>query len=314
MAEIPGFRHRVTPRGYDVVELDAWADPARDAHWHDEMRRRATSAADFARNVGRNWNITSGKTFYPEFAEIGREAYLYEPPGLLKVPVIRGWDFGYRAPAMCFSQYSPKSDRWFVLREFCPHGISAHHFRDVVRYLSGQLGLEALDDPTREWVEMLSGLPGVPRPPWFPPGTPFVDLSGPEVNAVQSISARDPAQANVRQVFAAGGIEFAIQAGRVKARTDVLRRLLSLRADGRPGILVSPVCVDVLAMLDGGLTFKKATPVNPKPEEPRKDGKHDNVNDALTYAVVGIVPPDGVPGVTPGMEPWPEEESLGWTL
>lgn len=314
MADIPGFKVRTTERGYRVIELDAWADPARGEEWMAAARKRAASVADFEREVMRNWHITSGATFYPEFGEIGREQYLYEPPALLKGPVIRGWDFGWRAPVCVWLQYSPKSDRVYVLREFAPKGISSHHFRDVCRYLSGQMGRDELDAAALEWVVMLEGWPGTPKMPWFAPGTQFVDLSGPEVNRTQSISAKEPSERTEFMIFAAGGIEFSIQAGRVKARTKVLRRLLHLRADGRPGIMVSPACVDVLAMLDGGLTFQKATRLNPKPENPRKDGQHDNVNDALTYALVGIVPPEGVPGVTPGMEPWPEgEQNIGWT-
>jgi hypothetical protein len=314
VTDIPGFKARTTQRGYRLIELDAWADPARGSEWMAAARKRSASIADFEREVNRNWAITSGSTFFPEFGEVGREQYLYEPQELLRGPVIRGWDFGWRAPVCVWLQYALKSDRVYVLREFAPRGISAHHFRDVSRYLSGQLTPDMLDGPAMEWIEMLRGLPGVPKPPWFPPGIPFVDLSGPEVNATQSISARDPHEATLRQVWAAGGIEFAIQSGPVKARATVLRRLLSVRRDGRPGILVSPVCLDVLAMLDGGLTFRRATVANPKPEEPKKDGRHDNAFDALTYALVGIVPPEGVPGVTPGMEPWPAEESIGWTL
>lgn len=310
---IPGFAARTTERGIRVVELDYYADPARGEAWLEMARKRSTSLAEFQRNVLRNWGITSGTTFYPEFGEIGRDAYLFEPPALLKGAVIRGWDFGWRAPVCVWMQYSTKSDRVYVLREFAPRGISAHHFRDVCRYLSGQLEREALDGPALEWVVMLGDLPGVPRPPWFPPGTVFADLSGPEVNAVQSISSKDPEEATLRQVWAAGGIEFAIQAGPVHARTTVLRRLLHVRRDGRPGILISPACVGVLAMLDGGLAFKKATKQNPEPDEPRKDGTHDNVHDALTYALVGVVPADGVPGVTPGMEAWPAEDVIGWT-
>lgn len=312
---IDGLRARTTQRGIRVIELDAWADPARDEAWMAKARRQAASTADFEREVNRNWNITSGATYYPEFSEIGRERYLFEPPTLLAGPVIRGWDFGWRAPVCVWMQYSPKSDRVYVLREFAPRGIGAHHFRDVCRYLSGELTWEMLDGPGREWVEMLRGLPGIPAPPWFAPGTKYVDLSGPEVNNVQSISAKDPEEATLRLVWAAGGIEFAIQAGPVKARTTVLRRLLHVRADGHPGILISPACVDVLAMLDGGLTFEKATRLNPLPSKPRKDGRHDNTHDALTYALVGIVPADGVPGVTPGMAPWPTtEENIGWSV
>jgi hypothetical protein len=311
---IDGYKARTTSKGYRVIELDVWAHPDRGPAWIEEARRSASSPAEFERNVMRNWNITSGTTYYPEFAEIGRHRYEYEPPALLAGPVIRGWDFGYRAPCCIWLQYVPASDRVYVLREFSPKGIGSHDFRDVVRHLSGQLHFEELRPTAQEWVTMLRELPGMPKPPWFPEGTQFVDLAGPEVNRVQSIAANDPAEATERLIFAAGGIEFAIQAGRVKARTKVLRRLLHLRPDGWPGIVISPYCVDVLAMLDGGLTFLKATTKNPMPEEPKKDGRHDNTNDALTYALVGMVPADGVPGVTPGMAAQPADDSIAWSL
>ena len=314
MPEIVGYRARTTARGYRLVELDAWADPARDEAWLARAKKMAASDADFQREVMRNWNVTSGTAVYPEFAHVGRERYLYEPRELLAGPVIRGWDFGWRAPVCTWLQYAPKSDRVYVLREFSPKGISAHHFRDVSRYLSGQIPHDELDGVGREWADMLADLPGVPKPPWFRPETAFVDLSGPEVNSVQSISAKDPEEATLRSVWAAGGIEFSIQAGPVKARTVVLRRLLALRRDGWPGILVAPCCIDVLAMLDGGLTFRKATRLNPMPDGPRKDGRHDNTHDALTYALVGMVPAIGVPGVTPGLPEQPAEEFIPWTL
>lgn len=328
--EIDGLKARTTASGIRVVELDWWADPARDSGWLERARRSAKSPAEFQRNVLRNWNIVSGATFFPEFAEVGREKYLYEPRELLNLPIIRGWDFGWRAPCCIWMQYSMESDRVFVLREFSPRGIAAHHFRDVCRYLSGQCALSQLDAEAQEWVEMLDGLPDMPRTPWFPPGLSFVDFAGPEINAVQSIAAKDPAEATVRQVFSAGNIEFSIQTGRVKGRAHVLRRMLWPRPllpnedgsaplpgrDGWPGIVISPYCIDTLAMLDGGLTFKKGTKANPMPEEPNKDGKHDNTFDALTYALVGVVPPDGLPGITPGMpaEPVTAEDSIGWTL
>lgn len=315
MSTIPGLRARTTERGIRIIELDYFADPARGPAWLEEARKRSTSLAEFQRNVLRNWHISGGTGVYAEFTEIGREQYVYEPPSLLKLPVYRGWDLGRRHPACVWLQYAPKSDRVYVLREFEPKDIAAHHFRDACRYFSGQLARTALDTDTLEWVQMQEALPGMPKPPWFPPDTVFIDLAGNEATMRQSIASRDPREATLRQVWAAGGIEFGIQIGPVKARVDVLRRLLYLRADGRPGILISPYCPAVLAMLDGGLTYKKATPVRMVQEEVRKDGQSDDVHDALTYALVGIVPAEGVPGVTPGMAPWPtEDEDLGWTL
>lgn len=315
MSEIDGLRARTTARGLRVIELDYFADPARGEEWLGQARRRSTSLAEYQRNVLRNWNISGGVGVYAEFTEIGRERYVYEPHALLKLPVYRGWDLGRRHPACVWLQYAPKSDRVYVLREFEPRDIAAHHFRDVCRYLSGTLDRKSLDADSLEWVHMQETLPGMPKPPWFPPGTQFIDLAGSEASMRQSIAARDPREATLSQVWAAGGIEFGIQSGPVKARIDVLRRLLYLRADGRPGIFISPYCTAVLSMLDGGLAYKRATLTRPSQEEVRKDGQHDDVHDALTYALVGIVPADGVPGVTPGMPAWPQEqESVGWSL
>lgn len=314
MTEIPGFRARTTAKGYRIVELDARADPARGDEWHAEAKRSASTNADFQREVMRNWNITSGASVFPEFSTIGREHYLYEPSILLALPIICGFDFGHRAPGMICFQYAPKSDRVYVLREWMPNAIGTHHFRDVCMHLRGQLAFHELDEVGQEWVRTLRSLPGSPPIPWFPLGVQFVNLSGPEITAVQANAAKDPADATARLIFSARGVEFDVQTGRVKGRISVLRRLLAIRADGHPGILISPHCGEVLAMLDGGLTFKRATPLNPKPEEPKKDGRHDNTFDALTYGLVGSVPADGQPGVTPGMPEVTGEEDLGWTV
>lgn len=316
MIAIPGYSARTTAAGHRVVTLDWNADPARDEKWLAEARRRSTSLAEFQRNVLRNWHIAGGTGVYVEFAEIGRGRYVWEPPSLLRLPVYRGWDLGKRHPACVWFQYAPASDRVYVLREFDPRGIAAHHFRDACRYFSGQLEREALDADTLEWVVMQENLPGYPKPPWFPAGTEFVDLAGAEVSMEQSIAARDPRESTLAKVWAAGGIEFSVQVGPVKARVDVLRRLLYLREDGRPGIFISPYCPAVLAMLDGGLVWKTATKTRPEQEEVRKDGTHDDIHDALTYGLVGVVSAMGVPGVTPGLpaEPDAGEAEIGWTL
>jgi hypothetical protein len=307
--DLKGYSSRVTKRGIRVVELDAWADPARDSKWLNKARAESASEQDFQREVMRNWNISSGDGYYPEFTELGRERYVMEFPELLDLPVVRGWDFGVRGPVVVWMQYSAESDRVFVLREWAPRGIAAHHFRDVSRWLSGQMEIGSLEPTSRDWADLLLELPG-PTPPWFPEGVTFYDYAGTEIEPRQSIAARDPREATLRGVWAAGGIEFATHTGGVKTRRDVLRRLLYPRPDGYPGILISPSCTEVLATLDGGLVFKKATALNPKPTDPKKDGRFDNVNDAVTYAIVGVVPatePDT------DVQGW-EQEEVGWSM
>jgi hypothetical protein len=296
-----GYSARTTKRGYRIVELDAWADTARDETWLAEARRRSPTEADFQREVMRSWETVQGDAYYAEAAKIGRERYVFDLPKLLRQPVIRSWDFGLRHPVCIWSQYAPESDRWFVLRAWDPQsddaksGIAAHHFRDVCRWLSGQLHYDELIDQTsRDWADLhreLAGMGQSPQPPWFPPGTEFLDYSGTEANIPNSLSAKDPRDATIASVWSQGGIEMSTQYGKVKARCDVLRRLLFPRADGWPGFVVSRYCPQVLAMLMGGLVFQNATKLRPRPENPKKDGYYDDINDALTYGVVAVVPP-----------------------
>lgn len=314
-----GYKSRVTSRGYRVVEIDAWADPSRDEAWLAEARRRSPSESDYQREVLRSWETVQGDAYYAEAAKIGRDRYIYDLPRLLKQPVIRGWDFGLRHPVMVALQYAPESDRVFVLRSWGPktdkgaQGIAAHHFRDVCRWLCGEIHYDELTDQTsRDWADLhreIAGAGQQPMPPWFPKGTEFLDFSGVEANSPQSISAKDPRDATIAGVWSQGGIQLSTQYGKVKARCDVLRRLLFPRADGWPGIVVSKWCPEVLAMLMGGLVFKRATPLRPRPEDPKKDGFYDDWNDALTYALVAVVPP-----YPPRKDLPPEDEYINWSL
>ena len=315
---LPGYKARTTKRGYRVVELDAWADPARDESWLAEARRRSPTESDFQREVLRSWETVQGDAYYAEAAKIGRERYVFDLPQLLRQPVIRGWDFGLRHPVCVWLQYAPESDRVFVLRCWEPktdkgaQGIAAHHFRDVCRWLSGEIGYDELTDQiSRDWADLhreLAGIGQAPQPPWFPKEVEFIDFSGHEANTPQSISAKDPRDATLADVWRSGGINLATQYGKVKARCDVLRRLLYPRADGWPGIVVSRWCPQVMAMLMGGLVFKRATPLRPRPEDPKKDGYYDDINDALTYALVAVVPP------APPRRDVVEEEYIAWSL
>jgi len=311
---IPGVTLHVTPRGFLHVRVEHFADPAKATpEWLEWARTTVPTDKDHRREHLLDWHTSSGDAFFPEFSEIGRARYVYDPERLLAGPVYRGWDFGVRGPVCVWLQYSHKSDRVYVLREFAPGGygknanISAHHFRDICRWASGQLVLDQLYGIGHEWAELLLRLDG-PKPPWFPPYTVFEDFSGAEVHNRQSIAARDPVEATLLGVWEAGGITISPQIGPVKAREVVMRRLLPIRPDGYPGILVAGCCTEVLAMLDGGLVYKQPTRLNPRPTNPKKDGRFDNVMDAIGYALVAVVSTDPPVAFVPG------QEDIGWTL
>ena len=185
----PGLRAYTTPKGIRCVEVDYWANTDRpeNGEWANEQRRLYHTDRDWRREMERDWTSPAGDPFFSEFVEIGEAHYVHMAsriitggPGKPPVPVYRAYDLGELRPACIWFQYSPISDRLWFYREFMPHDLGTHHFRDAVRYLSNQLPYEVLDPAARRWVDHYASKPSGAHcpPPWFPPGTHFVDVSG----------------------------------------------------------------------------------------------------------------------------------------
>jgi hypothetical protein len=293
--DIPGLGVRRTARGWVVIEIDPWANPAKDEAWLDQKRRSAVSEVAFRREYLRDWMSAAGQSFYPEFME-RPERYIRAATGLLRdLPVIRGWDFGYRRPACVWLQFSPKSGRVWVLRELLGQNIDTHSFRDLVLYLSGERDIEFLKRRPKaiERVNAIREDRRLPPPPWFDgSGGPvhFIDYAGPEaLQRRAAVEGEDAARADA-EVLAQEGIRLGVYHTTVKAREQICRRLLLTRPDGHPGMLLDPACRDLVLGLGGRIAYKRPTRDNPMPDEPAKDGYYEHLHDALGYALVNVVP------------------------
>ncbi|MFQ5473974.1 MAG: hypothetical protein ACE5FA_13980, partial [Dehalococcoidia bacterium] len=187
--DIPGFNVRWNSKGYCIVTVDYWADPnKRDPKWAEKEKRKYPDIRSWRREMERDWTMASGESFYPEF-QFRQESFVRAVPYILPdKPVIRGWDFGYKFPACVWMQQAD-SGRVAFLRELMPMHISIHDFRDLVRYLSGEVPLELLKAHNRERalrevrrIEAANERPynKYPKPPWFERDTKFIDFSGPE--------------------------------------------------------------------------------------------------------------------------------------
>jgi hypothetical protein len=248
-------------------------------------------------------------TFYPEFMERPTR-YIRRSPGLIEgQPVIRGWDFGYRRPACIWLQYSPTSGRVWVLRELLGQNIDTHSFRDLVLYLSGERSMEyLLKRPVAvEWVNALRSNPRLPPPPWFETAggaIQYIDYAGPEaLQRRAAVEGEDSARVDA-EILGEEGIRLGVYHVSVKAREQIVRRLLQLRPDGHPGLLVDPSCKDLALGLGGRIVFKKPTKDDPLPDGPAKDGYFEHLHDALGYALTNIVPATE--------EKPPEEPAMRW--
>lgn len=249
----------------------------------------------------RDWDSADGDVYYPEFNDLGADRFV-KP--LTELPrgctLFRGFDFGVRRPSCVWGVYSHTQDRLWILREFIPQnksaadGMGTHSFRDLVKYLSGDLDRSALDDRAAHWVDWYEAN-DYPKTPWFEPGLTWHNFSGPECMTTQANAAKDPKDATSAAIFASGGIELVYQSGRTKARHELFRRFLKPRQDGSVGVQFDPSCKEVIRAMSGAFTFAKETAGNPVPDRPRKDGHYDNLIDAMTYAVCALVPTDTMP-------------------
>jgi hypothetical protein len=300
-ALIPGYHTRFARNGaFRVVELDIEADPAkRDPEFVDSLRRLFPSDNDFRREIRRDWSAGAGDMYFPEYVyNGGHKKYVHPVSAIKKGTIYRAFDFGIRAPAAVWFQYSAAQKRVWVLRSLTPSFMPAHDFRDLVLYLSGQLPIERLMQPDRvyawSWLQKIEADPSQPKAPWFQPtgATPlqFADFAGHEAWYTSDLvqGGKDAARSRA-EVFEEGGI-YLEQVGAARDRDTVMRKLLSIREDGWPGILIDPSNKLLITALGGGLVWKGPTPTEPQPDTYAKDGVHDNVYEALSYGLVGVVP------------------------
>lgn len=293
-----GMHTRQTTSGFLAIELDYWADPNKTEQWRNEMEARMKNPARFRREYLRDWKTPGGAGFYPEYLYIPEERRSFKVPNLLAGPIVRGWDLGYRRPACVWLQYSEQSNRIVVLRELMPADIDTHSFRDLVRYLSGEIGPETLTPKALQWVERIrfdAERGQAYDPPWFAcQGSrplEFLDFAGPEAQRISPTVEWDKKERTDAQVLEAGGVNLQIYGVSVEFRTETLRRLMRVREDGWPGIVLDPSCRIIRDAFEGKLVFKEKTPGEPLPNAPRKDGYYEHLHDALGYAVVNLVPP-----------------------
>jgi len=295
---IQGFNVRRNSSGYAIVEVDLEADPdKRSPAFIEELHRRQPNQREFEREFKRNWTIAAGESFYPEFVNNGAEkAYVQPIAHLIAGPIFRAWDFGFRRPACVWFQVDPETERVWVIRELLASNINTWAFADLVLYLSGEIGLHELSEDTEQdvmkWVDRICGDERLPNAPWFEwAGIPprFVDLCGPEVSKMNSHFDKDSKENTDAEILEGRGIFVSITSAQWQARENVMRKLLRVKEDGYPGLLVDPCCRILVEALGGALCYALPSLSNPMPDAPAKNGTHDNIHDALSYGLVQVV-------------------------
>jgi hypothetical protein len=308
---------------YYVITIHYKADPfKRDPAWSKNALEQQTSQKDYRREYELDWTSAAGEVYYPEFA-INSSKFIrmvhYNP----SLPVYRGWDFGFRHPACVWFQ--KVGGRCHLLHELLPSDIDTHSFRDLVRYLSGQLDYEGLERRHRaiSWVKKIKEtsvrygekeIP-LPEPPWFPPTARFIDYSGPECYSAHKVES-EAKERNDFQVLQSAGITLNVFTQPPSAREEVIRRLFHDGGDGHgPLMRVSPFCPILIEGFGGGIAYALPTERNPEPEEVAKDGYYEHPHDGFGYAAVNVfsvAEPQGQGSEYPAVRSEGEREQQIW--
>lgn len=288
-----GLTAYTTPKGIRVLVLRLGAATTDTPEWIFNEKRRYTQK-QWRREMEGDWSSPAGEPYFPVFSELGgRAVYVLPMKKLIRGAVYRAYDTGRRRPACVWFQYSPKSDRVVLLREFMPHDLQTHEFRDAVRYLSRQCDFDELTERARFWVSEYSNRQsgGHCPPPWFPHGTRFFDIGGKEI-LQSSGNAFRKEEATVVDIFAAAGIFLNYVSPSVLGRNRVVERMMMMRPDGYPGMLIDPQCEEIISGFEGAFCYPEPTKSVPVPTKPKDDGHYINLLDALGYGIVAICPPD----------------------
>lgn len=282
-----------SPRGIRVIVLRLGADPDDTPEAILKARRLYAKEKDWRREMEGDWSSPAGEAFFPIFSEIGRDRYIHMVTNLISGVVYRSFDFGRRHPACTWFQYSPKSDRVWGYREFMPHDLQTHEFRDAVRYLSGQLEWKDLQTRPRRWVDAYAARPSGSHcpPPWFPLGTRFLDIAGKECLQTQS-NVVNPEENTAREIFAAEGMYLVVVNPRVKGRNEVVDRMLQIAPDSHPRTFLDPQMEEVIQGFDGAFCYPNPTAAVPYPNEPKDDNYFINLLDAWGYGISAVCPVD----------------------
>lgn len=114
-----GIRGWRTADQYLVLRLHYSADPAADEEWKKERvvgYRGGFDGSDWQREMEIDFGSYSGMPVYPQFNSTASvKVCRYNP----HIPLWRGWDFGYRNPAVTFYQLWP-DDTLVLLHEIFP--------------------------------------------------------------------------------------------------------------------------------------------------------------------------------------------------
>lgn len=261
--QIHGMRWWLNRNGFLSVDIGHEADPSKDpetpegAKWWARIEREYRGdPLGLAREYKRSFETTAGKPVYG--LVFNRETHVLPTLQYMKDAVVyRGWDFGYHRPAVCWC------------------------FENEYRQLCCLYELLGKDQDITPFVKRVLEL----SKQWFPDTRDWFDFADPQGWAKSDVSDKTRVQVlNQFGVKASKGEVYAVP------RTDITRRALAVRDDGRPGLIFHPRCRTLVDAFAGAYRYPEPRPDLPEAvaNTPLKDGYYDHLANAIEYLVTGL--------------------------
>lgn len=194
-----------------------------------------------------------GEVYRPEV----HDATIEEDP---RLPILRGWDFGYRSPALLWCQWT-RDGRLLVLREFCPKKIQRDQFLDEA------LAIQTAEFPGRHPSQYRD----------------FGDISGEQVDWASDLTNIQYVEKKLNTTFEGlkkDSVEWGIECVR-----QLMRRPAMYDQKRLSCFLVDERCETLREALRGMYAY----PEKGTHKGPEKGNGYDDVCDALRYVAQSLV-------------------------
>lgn len=295
---IPGLHGYRNSKGMQLLALHYTADPdKRGPEYQERAREGYTDVNLYRRENELDFSLQAGEgVFIDEFKS---ETHILRDPYVVnrKMPIYRGWDFGYNGQAVSFFQHNHRGQViWFdqVFFKRVP-------LQDVVREVQKRtlLHLGQYDAATK-------GKSAIE--------TPIFDLEGNRIDGAYlakdeqtiagdiqdfgdpSSEAHNTKGETDRATLAQFGVVLHTKTttGRKVDLVEQLRALLLPRSDGTPGLMVSPGPSSemkfVIKGFLGGYHYPESKLGRADKMRPHKDGFFDHIFDSAQYCIDWIKP------------------------
>lgn len=244
-----GVRAWDNANGFRALEVHYSADPEKDVsteagkEWYEENRRGYTPEG-WDREMEINFQVGGGRKMFEDFR---RSVHCRKLTVDKSKPLYVSWDWGFIHPAVLWAQIGER-DQLKVVRELQGTNVDIWRFAPEVLRITKEFGCGLVHH--------------------------FCDPAGKKRNDQTEMSTMDLVRTNFKVPFRYRRIDR-------RTRIDWVRRLLMIREDGEPGILIDDTACPILV---GGFEGGYVSDPN-DPELPAEDDVFEHLQDDLQYII-----------------------------